>query len=83
MVMGAARVAKYVAAFSTGYWQGVEVEWVTTNGQSSAVMRRADTALGGGTVLGIVTIVASEAGIEQLLWMMNPDKIATMLDATR
>jgi RNA polymerase sigma factor (sigma-70 family) len=83
VVMGAARVAKYVAAFSTGYWQGVEVEWVTTNGQSSAVMRRADTALGGGTVLGIVTIVASEAGIEQLLWMMNPDKIATMLDATR
>jgi hypothetical protein len=39
-------------------------------------MRRGDT------LLGMVTIVASEAGIEQLLWMMNPDKIAAMADVT-
>jgi RNA polymerase sigma-70 factor (ECF subfamily) len=71
-VVGAARVAKYIAAFSTWYWEGVDVQWVTTNGQASAVMRRGDT------LLGLVTINASEAGIDQVLWMMNLDKIAAL-----
>jgi RNA polymerase sigma-70 factor (ECF subfamily) len=69
VVSGAARVARYVAAFSTWYWEGVEVRWVTMNGQPGAVMHRGDA------LLGIVTIVASEAGIEQLLWTLNPDKL--------
>jgi RNA polymerase sigma-70 factor (TIGR02957 family) len=75
-VVGAARVAKYVAAFSTWYWEGVDLQWVTANGQPSAIMRRGDT------LLGMVTIVASEDGIEQLLWMLNLAKIKTMADVT-
>jgi hypothetical protein len=39
-------------------------------------MRRGDT------LLGMVTIVASEDGIEQLLWMLNLAKIKTMADVT-
>jgi RNA polymerase sigma-70 factor (TIGR02957 family) len=75
-IVGAARVAKYIAAFSTWYWAGVEVRWVTTNGQTSAVLRRGDT------LLGMVTVVASEAGIDQVLWMMNPEKIAATAGVT-
>jgi RNA polymerase sigma-70 factor (TIGR02957 family) len=75
-VVGATRVAKYVAAFSTWYWDGVDLQWVTTNGQSSAIMRRGDT------LLGMVTIVASAEGIEQVLWMLNLAKISTMADVT-
>jgi RNA polymerase sigma-70 factor (ECF subfamily) len=75
-VVGAARVAKYIGAFSAWYWEGVDLQWVTTNGQSSAVMRRGDT------LLGMVTVVASEDGIDQVLWMMNPEKIAAMADVT-
>ncbi|MER7002864.1 sigma-70 family RNA polymerase sigma factor [Dactylosporangium sp. NPDC000555] len=71
-VVGATRVAKYIAAFSTWYWEGVDVRWVTTNGQTSAVMRRGDT------LLGVVTVNASESGIDQVLWMMNLDKIAAL-----
>jgi RNA polymerase sigma-70 factor (ECF subfamily) len=40
-------------------------------------MRRGDT------LLGMVTAVASEAGIEQLLWMMNPEKIAALAEVTK
>lgn len=76
-VVGAARVAKYIAAFSTWYWEGVDVRWATTNGQASAVMRRGDT------LLGLITINASEAGIDQVLWMMNPDKITTLAAVTK
>jgi RNA polymerase sigma-70 factor (TIGR02957 family) len=75
-VVGAARVAKYIAAFSTWYWDGVDVRWATTNGQTSAVLRR------GGELLGMVTVNASSAGIDQVLWMMNPGKIAAMADVT-
>jgi RNA polymerase sigma-70 factor (ECF subfamily) len=75
-VVGAARVAKYIAAFSTWYWEGVDVRWVTTNGQTSAVMRRGDA------LLGLVTINASEAGIDQVLWVMNLDKIAAVAAVT-
>ncbi|MFC5001774.1 sigma-70 family RNA polymerase sigma factor [Dactylosporangium cerinum] len=76
-VVGAARVAKYIAAFSAWYWEGVDVQWVTTNGQASAVMCR------GGTLLGMVTITASETGIDQVLWMMNLDKIAAFAAVTK
>lgn len=76
-VVGAARVANYIAAFSTWYWDGVDVQWVTTNGQSSAVMRR------GAGLLGMVTINASESGIDQVLWMMNLDKLAALAAVTK
>jgi RNA polymerase sigma-70 factor (ECF subfamily) len=77
VVAGATRVAKFVAAFSSWYWEGVDVRWMTANGQPAAVLRRGDT------VLGVVTIDASEDGIEQLLWMMNPDKLAAATAVTK
>ncbi|GAA2559367.1 RNA polymerase sigma-70 factor [Winogradskya consettensis] len=69
IVTGAGRVAKYIAAFSSWWWDGVDVRWATTNGQTSAVLRRDDT------LLGMVTVVASEDGIDQVLWLMNPEKL--------
>jgi RNA polymerase sigma-70 factor (ECF subfamily) len=69
VVVGAQPVARFVAAFSTWYWEGVTVRWTTTNGQAGAVLHRGDE------LLGVVTVAASEARIDQVLWMMNPDKI--------
>ena len=69
VVSGAERVAKFIARFSSWYWDGVTVEWSTANGQAAAILRRGDS------LMGVLTVVASEAGIEQLLWLMNPDKI--------
>jgi len=74
ILAGAGRVAKYIAAFSSWYWQGVEVRYVSTNGQAGAVLSR------GGEVLGVVTLSASADGIDQLLWVMNPAKLRPWQD---
>jgi RNA polymerase sigma-70 factor (ECF subfamily) len=76
ILAGAGRVAKFIAAFSTWYWSGVEVRYITTNGQAGAVMTK------DGKVQGVVALSASADGIEQLLWMMNPDKSAAMANVT-
>jgi RNA polymerase sigma-70 factor (TIGR02957 family) len=71
-VVGVVRVAKYITAISTWLWDGMDVRWVTANGQASAVLVR------NGEVFGVLTITASTAGIDQLLWMVNPEKIAAV-----
>ncbi|MEV4619476.1 RNA polymerase sigma-70 factor [Asanoa sp. NPDC049573] len=68
-VTGAQRVAQYLGAI-TWYWDGLEVEWADTNGQASALLRR------DGKLEGVLTITTSADGIDRVLWMMNPDKIA-------
>ncbi|GAA3951614.1 RNA polymerase sigma factor SigJ [Actinoplanes auranticolor] len=71
-VVGSVRVAKFLAAIAPWFWDDVDVRWATTNGQTSAVFRR------GGSVYGLLTISASAEGIDQLLWVVNPDKIAAV-----
>ncbi len=71
-VAGSLRVARFLTAISTWFWDGLEVRWATTNGQTSAVLRRA------GTVYGVLTVTASTEGIDQVLWMVNPAKIAAI-----
>jgi RNA polymerase sigma-70 factor (TIGR02957 family) len=77
VVAGASRVAKFIAAFSSWYWDGVDVLWITANGRPAAVLRRGDTPL------GVVTVDASAEGIEQVLWMMNPEKLAAAVAVTK
>jgi RNA polymerase sigma-70 factor (ECF subfamily) len=70
VVVGANRVAKFIAAFSTFWWEGIEARFVTVNNRPAAVLSR------GGEVVAVLTLDATDDGIEQLLWMMNPEKIA-------
>ncbi|GAA1856305.1 RNA polymerase sigma factor SigJ [Asanoa iriomotensis] len=72
VVTGAARVATFLHAMSW-FWGGVRVEWATTNGQTSALLRQHD-----GTVYGLLTVSASTDGIDQVLWLVNPDKNAAV-----
>lgn len=71
-VAGASRVAKYVRAFAGHFWAGVEVTWASTNGQTAAVLSR------DGQVFAVLTVNASEQGIDQVLWMMNPAKLTAV-----
>lgn len=71
-VVGASRVAKYVRAFANRFWAGVDVAWASTNGQTSALLRR------DGEVFAVLTVNASAQGIDQVLWMMNPAKITAV-----
>jgi RNA polymerase sigma-70 factor (TIGR02957 family) len=71
-VVGRARVAKFVSAFASHFWEGVSFRWAETNGQPSVVLTRH------GAVFTVLTASASAEGIDQLLWMMNPEKLGSV-----
>lgn len=70
-VAGALPVAKFLHAMSW-FWEGVEVEWLSTNGQTAALLRH------DGAVSGMLALSASADGIDQVLWMFNPEKITQL-----
>jgi RNA polymerase sigma-70 factor (ECF subfamily) len=74
-VTGAVRVAKYITAISTWFWDGMDVRWVTANGQSAVLLVQ------DGSVFGVLTATASADGIDQLLWIVTPEKIAAVTAA--
>jgi len=71
-ILGRERVAKFVAAFSSHFWTGVDLRWVEANGRPSVELSR------DGVPFTIVAVTTSESGIEQLLWLMNPAKLRPM-----
>jgi RNA polymerase sigma-70 factor (TIGR02957 family) len=70
-LVGALRVAKFVNAI-TWFWDGLDVSWATMNGQPSAVLRR------DGTVYAVLAVRVSDDGIDQVLWMVNPEKLTAV-----
>ncbi|MBO2449493.1 RNA polymerase sigma-70 factor [Actinomadura barringtoniae] len=68
-VVGAERVAKYLRAFASHFWTGVEVEAATVNGQPVALLTR------DGEVFTVLSVGVAGDRIDQVLWMMNPAKI--------
>lgn len=69
-VCGRTRVATFIAAFASHFWNGVSVSWVETNGQVSALISR------DGVPVGLASIDASVEGIDQIMWIMRPSKLA-------
>jgi RNA polymerase sigma factor (sigma-70 family) len=67
-LVGAERVVKYLMAM-TWFWDGVEAQLLSTNGQPAALLSR------GGAIYGMLAISASAEGVEQVLWLFNPEKI--------
>lgn len=71
-VVGRLRVAKFVRAFHTHFWDGVEITEADTNGQPSVLLSKE------GATFAVVTVVAGAQGIDQVLWMMNPHKLSAV-----
>jgi RNA polymerase sigma-70 factor (ECF subfamily) len=71
-VLGRARVTKFIAAFASHFWTGTSVEWVDANGEIAALVRR------DGEPLVLVSIMVAAEGIAEILWVMNPVKLAPM-----
>ena len=70
IVVTAPKVAKFIAAFSATWWAGLEARSVTVNGRPGAALTRGDD------IVAVLTLDASDDGIENLFWMMNQEKIA-------
>jgi hypothetical protein len=71
-LIGRTRVAKFIAAVFSHYWAGVTPVWIETNRQASVLVTR------DGAILALATIDASAQGIGQIMWMMNPTKLAAI-----
>ncbi|WP_415972338.1 RNA polymerase sigma-70 factor [Rhodococcus sp. 077-4] len=71
-VAGRTRVAAFVAAFSSHFWVGAETRFAEVNGKAVVLITRDSV------VTTMLTIDASENGIEQVLWVMNPEKLAAL-----
>jgi RNA polymerase sigma-70 factor (ECF subfamily) len=74
-IMGLPAVTRFMNAISLWFWDDLDVRWVSTNGQTSAVLRR------GGAEFGVLTVGATAEGIDRVLWMLNPEKITAVSDA--
>lgn len=68
-VLGRPRVARYVRAFADRFWVGADISWTTLNGEDALLLRR------DGEPFAVVTVSASDAGIDTVSWLMNPDKL--------
>jgi RNA polymerase sigma-70 factor (ECF subfamily) len=73
-VSGRERVAKFIASASH-FWKGVTLTWVETNGQAALLVSR------DAVPVALTTIDASAQGIDQILWIMRPSKLAAMSTA--
>lgn len=71
-VLGRATVAKFTALVRSRLWIGTTVEMVEANGQACFLVRRNGIAFGLGTVHGSVH------GIDHVIWIMNPAKLASI-----
>ena len=71
-VVGASRVAKYYRSFADRFWAGVHVAWASMNGRAAALLSR------DGTVFAVCTLSAGADGIDQVLWVFNPDKLTAL-----
>lgn len=69
-ITGRVRVANYFASVGAFMDAGVTIEWIETNGQTSALVLR------NGAVTAMATIEASSEGIFKVLLMMRPSKLS-------
>ncbi|WP_086821511.1 sigma-70 family RNA polymerase sigma factor [Allokutzneria sp. NRRL B-24872] len=68
-VVGARTLAKVVSAWAPEFWRDAETSFVQANGLAAVALRR------DGVTFAVVTVTASAEGIDQVMWLVNPDKI--------
>jgi RNA polymerase sigma-70 factor (TIGR02957 family) len=76
-VTGRTRVAAYIAGVYPRWWVGVTLEWIEANSRMSLGIVR------DGEVVALTTISASEAGIDQIMWILRPSKLAALSRSLR
>ncbi|MEU1198172.1 RNA polymerase sigma-70 factor [Streptomyces sp. NPDC005813] len=69
-VVGRPHVSKYLVAFAPRFWPRSDVRWVEANGRPAALVTS------GGNPIALLSIDVSADGIDRLMWVLNPDKLA-------
>jgi RNA polymerase sigma-70 factor (ECF subfamily) len=71
-VSGRERVAKFISSFASHFWTGMTLSWVEANGQASVLLSR------DGIPAAFATVDASAEGIDKIMWIMRPSKLAVV-----
>jgi RNA polymerase sigma-70 factor (ECF subfamily) len=71
-VSGRERVAKFIATFASHFWTGITLRWIEANGQASVLLSRDSIPI------ALATIDASAEGIDQIMWILRPSKLAAI-----
>ncbi|MEU2441620.1 RNA polymerase sigma-70 factor [Streptomyces rubradiris] len=69
-VIGRPHVSRYLVAFAPRFWPQAETRWVEANGRSAVLVSS------GGQAVALLTADISTDGIDRLMWVMNPAKLA-------
>ncbi|WUW20470.1 RNA polymerase sigma-70 factor [Streptomyces sp. NBC_01463] len=69
-VVGLPHVSRYLVAFAPRFWPPAQVRWVEANGQQAALVSV------GGEPVALLSLDVSAEGIDRIMWVMNPAKLA-------
>ncbi|MFG3158794.1 RNA polymerase sigma-70 factor [Streptomyces sp. NPDC048232] len=76
-VIGLPHVSHYLVAFAPRFWPQSQVRWVEANGRPAVLV------LSGEKAVALLTADISADGIDRLMWVMNPDKLAPYVASLR
>ena len=68
-LFGAQSLAKIISGWAPSFWAGAEASFVEANGLTAVRLRKDDDTY------AVITVSASEEGIDQVLWLVNPEKL--------
>jgi RNA polymerase sigma-70 factor, ECF subfamily len=69
-VVGLPHVSRYLVAFAPRFWPQTDIRWVEANGRPAVLVSA------GGNAVALLSVDVSERGIERIMWVMNPAKLA-------
>jgi RNA polymerase sigma-70 factor (ECF subfamily) len=69
-VVGRPHVSRYLVAFAPRFWPQADIRWVEANGRPAVLVSS------GGEATALLTVDISAEGIDRLMWVMNPAKLA-------
>lgn len=72
-IVGRARVARFLASWADLWWTDASLTWVETNGRASLMVHQS------GERAAVLSLAVSDAGIEQIMWVMAPEKLSRLI----
>ncbi|HEY9329601.1 MAG TPA: RNA polymerase sigma-70 factor [Streptomyces sp.] len=76
-VIGRLHVSQYLVAFAPRFWPRSEIRWVEANGRPAVLVSSDDEAV------ALLTADISADGIDRLMWVMSPAKLAPYVASLR
>lgn len=69
-VVGRTHVSRYLVAFAPRFWPQAQLRWTEANGRPAVLIASA------GSAVALLSLDVSTEGIDRIMWIMNPAKLA-------